>query len=699
MSAPLPSLQLTKTIDDYADLALSCLRPAQGDDLWEWCRKHLVLHGGYRWNPHRARLMRHWYRLVNARLSLQPDPRDPHAHLCEQAWLNIAAQLAKSTLGFATLAGASVNNPRIIGYYRNRLEDLKNDRDRKLLRIVERTPPLERLLPTGAAARKAALSSKSWALGNALIYWRSASIADDLRSDAIELGVLDEFDTYPQDVEGYGDPIEQFLTRQRTLRKTRLALGITTPGVVPGHGWRRLCSGTHERPLVDCTHCGGAQDLDTQRVCLAGGRELRQVAPAEILASRLGRFTCLHCGTLMDANDINNAINAMLDIDRPWCSGKWEQNNNHPNGRWVADVDLDEHGRLQAIPPARSAIRSGQAGALYSTDESLDTFAAKYAAALQGTVQQLKTFTNNECAEPFIHMVVEADADDLTKGAQPSETYHKGILPREGRYHLILSQDQQGNQRGKFWFPWVLRAVEPGVGSWLVDEGHAMDEADADALEERTWMVGGVMMKPEITFRDSANGNYRFDGYLWASKKPGQRILLRGDPRLALGVPWQEVVDDFKSRRKTPKPSGVREYRVAPHHWRDILWDQIRGVEKISPTKDGEEERTIVLATMKWYLPADVSDRYKASLTSEEQVIEKRRIEGIWRDMVVWRPRAITTTADKQTFRDDNHQWDAEAQLAAGINILGWDKPEVTLDDLGVAPSSGAPGFMDGFVV
>jgi hypothetical protein len=155
---------------------------------------------------------------------------------------------------------------------------------------------------------------------------------------------------------------------------------------------------------------------------------------------------------------------------------------------------------------------------------------------------------------------------------------------------------------------------------------------------------------------------------------------LRGDPRLAQGIPWQEVVDQPNVRRRTPKPSGVREFRIAPHYWRDQLWDSMRGMG----------------GGMKWYLPSNPSDRYKASLTSEEQIVEQRRVAGGLREVVVWRPRTITSTADRTTFRDDNHWWDAEASVMAAIDIFKWNKTPITLP---IAPASASQsGFMDGYV-
>jgi len=158
---------------------------------------------------------------------------------------------------------------------------------------------------------------------------------------------------------------------------------------------------------------------------------------------------------------------------------------------------------------------------------------------------------------------------------------------------------------------------------------------------------------------DSANGNVQFDIFLWATKRLGKRLLMRGDPKLADGVPWSEVVDSTNNRRRTPKPAGVREWRVHPWHWRNELWARITQ----KPDKPA------------WWRPGDAPDYYLNSLTSEEQVIEKRRVSGgSFRDVVVWKPRLIQSTAGRDTFRTDNHWWDSEADILAVCSILGWDR-------------------------
>ncbi len=310
------------------------------------------------------------------------------------------------------------------------------------------------------------------------------------------------------------------------------------------------------------------------------------------------------------------------------------------------------------------------------------------AGGLQGTVSVRKTIINNECARPAIITVTESDADDIARVAQPPDPYKFGSLNRPAKW-LFLHFDQQGNQEEFFWVPWVLRAFNPtptGGESWLVDAGKARNNKEADEIEAASWTIGGTRRTPDRVGRDSGNGNYLFFAYLWAAKKSSRRILLRGDGHMPDGLPWQEVVDKPMTRRRTPKPAGVREYRMHPHFWRNKLWDRMRGVGE-DPTK-----------LIRWWLPSDAPQWYLNSMTSEEQVTETRRVAGGgFREVLVWRPRVISSTADRDTYRDDNHWWDAEASIAAAANILGWDRP-LPVEDPEQKPPPPPPPADDGWM-
>ncbi len=681
-------IALTRTREDYGSLAVDCLSPAASADLWEWCQAHLTMPNGKPWEIRRAQRFRHWYRVINARLNGHPMDGDPWAHRCEQLYFCWSNQIHKTALMHAAILYCLAIRPSKMALFMHRLQDLKKTRITKLQRQVETTGVLAELLPEGIEARDSALGSITWQIAASILFFSCAAVVDDIRSEDLELIFADEFDRYPADVEDYGDPIEQLLGRQRIYRASKFLFAASTPGAIAGHCWSRLVSGSHERMLVDCVHCGGAQDLDDRQIVLEGGRKLDKVPAADILAGKLARFACRHCGATLDARQVRAALDQAVHLDRPWCPGTWAISPEHPQGRWTPSADFDAGGRLKRIHPPETIIRSAWANALYSTDETLDTIAAKIAGGMQGTAATKKTVTNNECARPSIITITESDTEDISRVAQPPQPYEFGSLNREAKW-LFLMFDQQGNQEEFFWWPWVLRAINPGGESWLVDAGEARSAAERDALEARSWLIGDKRRAPDRVGMDSANGNALFYIYLWASKKTSKRILLRGDGHLADGIPWQEVVDNPKTRRRTPKPSGVREYRIHPHYWRNKLWDRMRAV--------GEDKEALI----RWWLPSDAPKKYLNSMTSEEQVTENRRVTGAGhRQVLVWRPRVISSTADKDTYRDDNHWWDAEASIAAAANILGWDRPVPKVDPnekQAPPPPPSEDGWMGGY--
>lgn len=666
--APVLADELTTSSADYQRLAWTALLPEAGDDFWTWCGKHLRTHHGTPWLGRRARLFKRWYDLVGARLSGRPVAGDPCAHRCEELWVVAPAQIAKSTFLHAIGLYAARNHPRPLALYLGRSLDLADTRKNRVERQLLAMPTLERLLPRGIEARERALGQRSWVIGTALWYWLCGNVADDLRKLDLPLMLLDEIETYGNDIDGFGDPIELAHDRQRTYGGTRLMVGATSPGGISGHGWRRLCSGSHERPLVACADCGGVDWLNPRQVVLTEGT-LQTVPPKAILAGRLGRWACRWCGALHGADAVRSMVRDGFDR---WCPGTWTIDADHPQGHWTAHADVDSNGRLIAIAPTESTVRSCHVNALYAIEDvTVDQFAAATALGLQGTASVLTAKLNSDWAEPAIRVVTNTDDDTSTIRALTTQLgYERKRLdgvPDNG--WLALHFDQQGNVVEHWWFPWVLRYVVPGGASWLVDAGKCMTDAARDTLEDSQWMINGQAKGIDITTMDSANGNVKWHVYMWASNRSDRRILLLGDTKLPDGTPWAEVVDRADHRRKTAKPANVREYRIAAHHWRDILWDRIRG-------RSGAP----------WHLPRDVEDFYLRSLTSEEQVLQKRRVAGGgFRELLVWTPRVLRTTGDHQTFRNDNHWWDQEASHLALCDIMRWNDPEArSLSDLPV---------------
>lgn len=682
------SLRLRQPVDHYRRLARQVLVPPQAQDAWRWCSDHLVMEDGRRWSTERALIMRRWLRLVQARLSGRPDPRDPYAHLCEQLWICAATQIVKTTFLHDVILYTLANFPRKAALYMGRGADLKDNRIFRLQARLERIKDLERRLPRGDEARERALGSRTWQVGTGLQFFLNGNVIDDLRSGNYGLIAADELERFDLDVGGYGDPIDQMASRQRTYARSRLLIGASSPGVTAGHTWRRLCVGaSHERLLVVCPDCQAADWLDPDRITLVGDHRWDEVSPSQVRDQHLARFVCFGCGAMHDGETLRQMSRDAVHTER-WAAGTWSVSPDHPQGAWVPHADRDGNGRLLRIHPVESIVRSAQIGSLFSIDQTLDEFASNWAKASQGTEGNRKTFVNNERAEPFMRTVTEADTDRIIATTTPAEAYPVGSCPYAAPY-LLLIFDQQGNTRETWWFPWVVRAFALGGESWLVDAGRANTVEERDALEQRTWMIGGSPKRPTRIAMDSGNGNFLWDAYLWASKRPAERVLIRGDARYRDGIPWREVVDAPGSRRRTPKPANVREWAVHPHYWRTELWDCIRALPSATP----ERPRP------RWWLPDQPPAFYLASLTSEEQVVERRKVAGGWADQLIWRPRIIATTGDSVTERRDNHWWDVEADGLALAHILGWCavKPKPSLVTNRPVRSMGGGDFMQGY--
>lgn len=639
------------------NLGLSVFAPPVSATCWDWCCTHLRLRNS-RWDPRRAGLMRHWYEIATARISGKPLPHDPCAHRTEELYLVLIAQLAKTTFMQSVFAWVMACHPREMAWYVTRTKDAKTIRKRGIVPMIENTHELSRLLPEGIDARESALGQDVISLGANLLYMLNANLLNDLRSLALPLIAIDEFNRLVEDIEEEGDPIDLAKVRQRTIPHDRLLMGSTTPGAVNGHGWRRLRSGSHERPLVKCQVCDASDYLDDKAVVSGTDKPLAEYPTAVIIRERLARVVCRHCGALHGAATVRQMVTECIAAGGQWVPGVWEQDDARPDGQWMPLSDFDQHGRLLRIVPPDTVIRSGWANALYSPDVTLDSFAATMVAKLiRGKESEKKTWTNCEACRPWINQFTPKTTDEI---AEACLDYAHGSCPESAEW-LVLVFDQQGNQAGRMWYPWVLRAWQPGVGSWLVACGKSSSDAERDAMEEMSYPIGNEHRPCDLVVIDCANPNFREAAYRWAAEKVTKRICVRGDVRLQPGETWREVPPpDPKKPSRTNRPHDVHEYRIHPHHWRDELEQAINGK-----------------SLLPWHLPgrSSIPDYYLKSLNSEDRVIQSRRIVGGgMEDVAVWIPRVTSQTDDSTSVRKDTHWADCEKIHLAIADIFGFSK-------------------------
>jgi hypothetical protein len=602
--------------------------------------------------------MKHWYDLVTARVTGQPSPTDPYAHRTEELYLVMIAQIAKTTIMQSIVAWIMAQHPQEMAWYNTRLKDQRRFRETRMEPMVRSTTPLAHLLPTSVEGQERCFANDLLSLGGSLVHMLNGNLLDDVRSLALPKIFCDEFDRLVDDLDEQGDPIDLMLVRQRTFPHDKLFMGGSTPGAVNGHAWRRLRTGSHERPLVVCPTCGAADFLNDSQIVGHNG-PLSEYPASVIVSERLARWCCQYCDAQHGANAVRHMVLDCINAGGRWTPGTWTQNEDHPSGHWQATADFDEQHRLVRIHPPQTVIRSGWANALYSENVTLDTFAAGMVQKLlHGKPSEKKTWTNTEGCRPWIHSFVPTTSDEIIDAS--CADYALGSCPVKADW-LILVADQQDNHVGKFWFPYVVRAHAQGGESWLVATGRANSLSDLEDLEDRLYPICGEMRTVDMVGLDVANPNFRKYGYQWAAENPRRRLCLRGDVRMQPGETWREVQPpDPKKPNRTDKPSSVHEWRIHPHHWRTEL-----------------EQSMLGKSAALWHLPkADaLPEFYIRSLNAEDQTLENRRmVGGGFEEIVVWVPRVTSQTDETVNVRKDIHWADCEKMHLALADILGINK-------------------------
>ena len=661
------------------------LAPTPAPPLWDWATDKVVLPSSEtstlgNFSPVRAAPFRRIHGIIAARkMGRSLSDTDPHAWRAEQLWVIWSAQCGKTVSNaFTAFSWMSKYFPHQPSGFFWPTMDLKKAQMRDRLEpLWQATPDLADLMPMpGTEEYTRRIGNRTWRLSNGLrAGMRVGGIANDLKANPYANLTFDEFDALKQNVGGEGDPIELAKGRQRTFGDLKFLLGVTTPSTVEGHGWKRLCSGSHERLMIRCPACDRRDwpNPDNLRSIIPEGTE-GEPTPENIARHDLAVWCC-SCGVQHRTDEWRGMVREALERDE-WSSGTYLMDEEHPRGLWLADIALDEHGRWKGKtwPTIDRAVRSVHGNILITDVWTLGQFLSEERIALAGDEDARRTHWNTARAEPYFPHAAAAATQEERNAVQIEEQQF-GVVPAGTKY-LILVLDQQGNTDRLVWFPWILRAVKDGGESVLVACGKVPKPGNGDdpggwtgvnILEAKQWPhENGTMVRAQLVVMDGANGVMAKKVRNWAAEKPLTRILAWGAPSLKPDELWQ--LYEPGKRAKLPWPSAVKGYQINSNYWRDRI----------------DERRRRVLGAPGWWLPDEVPGYYLRSVwDSEVRVIKQRQVTGQGvRDIVAWEPAQQADSKGKITFRRDNHWWDCEVMLAALLNVYGIDftpekKPDV----------------------
>lgn len=650
-----------------------------------------------KWSDAPVPYVRHWLELASARKIGRHymEDRDPFAHLTEQIWIVKGSQVgATRSILLAILGWVCDQAPSPAGYFLPRSGDLKEVVQERLLPFFESSPKLNALLPPpGTTERKQRIMLDRWHMEHGMtMYLLCSSIAADLRSRPLCDEYWDEFDMAPQNVgkRGEGDAIELGLGRQKTFRPRRLTVGVTTPTAATAPGWRRLCSGSHERLLVECHECHRHSELmwDQLRIVRSSG-EIQTLAEAvadgadpDALATSerdmAARWACPYCGRLHNTDERDAMVWEAAEADR-WVPGIWVLDADHPLGLWTPRATLDD-GRLVSKDTCETVIRTGHFSSLYSSFVTLAECAAREMRCIRnGSEEEWIAHRNNWRAEPTLPGHSEIAPDNEKLKTSVITTCARGTAPEEAQ-KVIITCDQQGTEWDRSSFPFVARAWGAGGESWLLDTGVVYGIAELDNLQCKPWWIGGRRQVADAVSVDAANGHVRVYVQQWAQEDAKVRLLLHGREQLSAPVVQRFARDPRKPSRGKRLLPGIRYWYVMPDPWKSMLADRMRGAPGLPP----------------WHGCAELDDQYIASLTSEHQVSVMRA----GRKYVRWVPRDVVLPTGRMVQREDTHWWDCEWHQLAVAHILEVDKlkPKIVPPTLAQpARKGGAPVWMAGY--
>jgi hypothetical protein len=663
----MPDLATDQDIKRSARAAFDARAAERSLASWRWCDRHLIIptgEGPRRYDSTLTPYWRYWLEILQGRID--GIEHHPGAHLVEQAYIVSANQVGK-TLGLllAVLEWAAAVHPRDAGLVLDSIKNIRKCIRGRLRPTFDASPRLRQLMPKGAAELRERMGMQLWELIESLVYFLDGCTAKDLRSIPLPLLLLDEFDVLPADVQGEGDPIRLALDRQKTFPLIRLLLAITTPTTVDGHGWYRLCRGTHERLVVRCLECPAHWWLDPDFLSAAG----EGLTAEEIRETDGARLVCPRCGRGHTTAERDHLVLRACEPTRwtelgGWVPGRWET---EPDGgqKWTPSADVDDTtGRYREVETPRGAVRSGWINSLYSPFVATGTFLAEQMLAKSGSLEEWLTFRNGWRAEPTGDAAQAIEAETIKVVVSDDQTYTMARCPYRGKT-LVCTIDQQGIAWDRCWFPWVVRLWAEDGESWLVGAGGHDKESPCRgwdalaALLARRFDVGDEPMPVHFCTVDTANGPLTPQIRGWCGKQQPFRRSLSGSGTMRPDNPYSIT---RLTRQNAAKMQGLHQaYYYNSNFFRNELAAYMRGQR--AP----------------WHIPSDAPQWYRESLRSERQRTVTERRHGRLQTLTVWEPDVVTLPDGKTRERDDNHWWDVEVAQIAAVTIFGLlpdDRPQ-----------------------
>lgn len=360
-----------------------------------------------------------------------------------------------------------------------------------------------------------------------------ANSAAGLRQKSVRNVILDDFDEFPLNVGGQGDPVEMARARKTSFEKSGQdkELNVSTPTLKSvSRTYRQYMAGTQGAWHVPCPQCGAEQVLKF------GGRDTKYGLKFAAEAPHRAHYVCEANGCILQ---------------------HWQLEGMNAQGRWIHAMPL----------PGREP--SYHLNSLISPFTTWDHIAEKWIAA-QGDPEKLKTFVNLQLGEPWDEAGDRPKAEELLKRR---ETWAEGTIPL-GPLLVTLSADVQGDG---IWYEFIGHgrdrqtwSLQHGfiAGDTGTETGSAFKELDGLRLKKFRDAFGN----DRVADATGIDANYETDVVVsWCRARPNC-YPLRGEEGWKQ-PPWtnkptaREYSERGKARRKGPKTYPVGTWQLKSRHY------------------------------------------------------------------------------------------------------------------------------------
>ena len=278
------------------------LEPAKRQTIPEWMAENFRLPSDTSepglYNPKRAPYQ---IEVLNAM-----SPQNP----ARQINLCFGTQMGKTISEVGGMGYYCACYPRAQGFAFSNDGELKSFVKTKFDPVMRTNPEIKRLFGQGSRSTGDTVTEKLYPGG--FLKFISANTEASMRSYSVAVMFADEIDTYPANVGGNGDPIDQLTNRTATFADTRKLIFSSTPANEYSLILTQMDQSTYEKYNVRCPHCQQYLTFEIDYFNYSTSEGGQEVDDAWM--------ECPHCGYLIRNRDKT----WMLDPDN---GAKWVPTN------------------------------------------------------------------------------------------------------------------------------------------------------------------------------------------------------------------------------------------------------------------------------------------------------------------------------------------------------------------------------------